>query len=300
MPTGVARGRRFVRVSNGNGLPQIGYLERDEPTTIRAVAAPDIATAIAQGTVPGDVLVEALDPDTLDLPAPWRLLCPVVAPELWCAGVTYERSRDARLEESRTDARDAYALVYEADRPELFLKDAAGRRTAGPGERIGIRADQEWTVPEPELVLLLGERGRLVGVTAGNDVSSRDIEGANPLYIPQAKIFGGAAGIGPAVLVPDDWTQPFLIELTICDALGNIAFQGATSTARLKRGLQELAAWLVRDNPVPAGSLLMTGTGLVPPDEYALRPGHVVDVRIPGIGVLRNTAAPAGDLLRSA
>jgi 2-dehydro-3-deoxy-D-arabinonate dehydratase len=292
-----ARGRRYVRFAAADGTPRAGVVEPGRPTAVRALPHADVAAAIAAGATPGDVVVEALDAETLELPAPWRLLAPVVAPETWCAGVTYERSRDARLEEARTDARDVYALVYEADRPELFLKDAAGRRTAGPGEPIGLRGDQHWTVPEPELVLLLGERGRLLGVTAGNDVSSRDIEGANPLYIPQAKIFAGSAAIGPAVLVPDDWAQPFPIELAIRDAAGALLFAGETSTARLKRGLQDLADWLVRDNPVPAGSLLMTGTGLVPPDDYALQAGHTVEVRIAGIGTLRNIAATAASLL---
>ena len=293
----VARGRRYVRFCGADGTPRVGVIESGEPVTLRTLPQADIVAAIAAAASPGAAVVEALDPETLELPAPWRLLAPVVAPETWCAGVTYERSRDARLEEARTEARDVYALVYEADRPELFLKDAAGRRTAGPGDPIGIRGDQSWTVPEPELVLLLGERGRLLGVTAGNDVSSRDIEGANPLYIPQAKIFGGAAAIGPAVLVPVDWVEPFRIELTIRDAAGAFLFTGATSTARLERGFQELSDWLVRDNPVPVGSLLMTGTGLVPPDDYALQAGHVVDVHIAGIGTLRNVAAPASSLL---
>lgn len=292
-----SRGRRVVRFAGADGTPRLGVVLPDAPTTVRSLPQADAAAAIEAGLPAGDAVVEALDAETLELPAPWRLLAPCVAPETWCAGVTYERSRDARLAESETDARDAYALVYEADRPELFMKDVNGRRTAGPGERIGVRTDQHWTVPEPELVLFLGERGKLLGVTAGNDVSSRDIEGANPLYIPQAKIFAGAAAIGPAILVPDDWAQPFPIQLTIRDASGAVLFDGETSTARLKRGLQELADWCVYDNPVPAGSVLMTGTGLVPADEYALEAGHVVEICIPGIGRLRNVAAPASDLL---
>ena len=217
------------------------------------------------------------------------LLPPIEAPEIWCAGVTYERSRDARLEEAETDARDVYALVYEADRPELFLKDAAMRRTVGPGEEIRVRSDARWSVPEPELGVVLGEGGEPVAVTVGNDVSSRDIEGANPLYIPQAKIFTGGCAIGPALAVPTDWDAPWTIRLRILDDTGTELFTGETSTAKMRRTPHELAGWLVRDNPVPAGSVLLTGTGLVPPDDYTLEPGHVVSVTIDGIGTLVNT-----------
>jgi 2-dehydro-3-deoxy-D-arabinonate dehydratase len=146
--------------------------------------------------------VEAVDPETLELPAPWRLLAPIVAPETWAAGVTYERSRDARIAESRVQ--NVYDLVYDAQRPELFLKDAAGRRTVGPGGTIGVRGDATWSVPEPELALVLDADGQPLAVTIGNDVSSRDIEGANPLYLPQAKIYAGACALGPALLIPAD------------------------------------------------------------------------------------------------
>lgn len=220
------------------------------------------------------------------------LLPPVEAPEIWCAGVTYERSRDARVEEAKTDARDVYALVYEADRPELFLKDAAMRRTVGPGDSIRIRSDATWMVPEPELGLVLGEDGEPVAVTIGNDVSCRDIEGANPLYIPQAKIFAGACAIGPALAVPDDWDAAFEIRLRIMGGDGKELFAGTTSTTQMRRSWDELAAWATRDNPIPAASILLTGTGLIPPDTYSLVPGHTVSIEIPGIGELVNTVAP--------
>jgi 2-dehydro-3-deoxy-D-arabinonate dehydratase len=220
-----------------------------------------------------------------------ELLPPIEAPEIWCAGVTYERSRDARLDEAETEARDVYALVYDADRPELFLKDAAMRRTTGPGGVIRARSDSRWTVPEPELGVVIGEDGKPVAVTIGNDVSSRDIEGANPLYIPQAKIFAGACAIGPALLAPEDWDAAFPIRLRITDAAGAEVFAGETSTAKMKRSPRELVEWVVRDNPIPPGSVLLTGTGVVPPDEYTLEPGHVVSIEIDGIGVLVNTVA---------
>ncbi len=217
-----------------------------------------------------------------------RLLPPVEAPEIWCAGVTYERSRDARLEEAETEARDVYALVYEADRPELFLKDAGMRRTVGPGGEIRIRGDAHWSVPEPELGVVIGEGGEPVAVTIGNDVSSRDIEGANPLYIPQAKIFAGACAIGPALVAPADWDASWTIRLRIEDGAGKELHAGETSTAKMRRSPRELVSWLLRDNPVPAGSVLLTGTGLVPADDYTLEPGHVVSITIDGIGTLVN------------
>lgn len=236
-----------------------------------------------------------LDPETLELPEPYELLAPVEPPEIWCAGVTYERSRDARVEESRVE--DVYALVYEAERPELFLKDAQCRRTVGPGQPIGIRSDSAWNVPEPELGLVLGEGGRITGLTIGNDVSSRSIEGENPLYLPQAKLFAGACAIGPAVLVPDGSEGPFEIRMRILGAGGEELFAGETSTGRMRRSFEELVAWLLRDNPVPPGSVLLTGTGLVPPESFTLEPGHVVEISVPGIGTLRNPVTSAADLL---
>jgi 2-dehydro-3-deoxy-D-arabinonate dehydratase len=224
----------------------------------------------------------------------YDLLIPVEPPEVWCAGVTYERSRDARVEESA--AKDVYTLVYEAERPELFLKDAACRRTVGPGAMIGIRSDSTWNVPEPEIGLVLGENGEIRGYTIGNDVSSRSIEGANPLYLPQAKVYAGACALGPAVLVPDHWEAPLAISLRITSAEGDELFAGETTTAHMKRSFRELVDWLLLDNPVPAGSVLLTGTGLVPPDDFTLEPGHVVVIHVPGIGTLTNPVGIAADL----
>ncbi len=295
------RGWRLVRLEGPYG-PRPGAVDPTERGRIAVLRAVEPLWLLEPGALPAhaaeaDEILEGVDPETLSPPHPWRLVLPVEPLEVWCAGVTYERSRDARLEESRTEARDAYSLVYDAERPELFLKDAAGRRTVGPGEHIGIRSDSAWNVPEPELGLVLGEAGALLGVTAGNDVSSRDIEGENPLYLPQAKVYAGACAIGPTVLVPDDWDEPFPIELRIRGADGATLFAGETSTGRMRRSFAELAAFCVRDNPVPPGSVLLTGTGLVPPDDFTLEPGHVVEVAIRGIGRLVNEVAPAGELL---
>jgi len=266
--------RRFVRVRTASG-PRVG---RWDGETVEVLDHDDPLAALRGVGEPAPL-------------APLELLAPIHAPEVWCAGVTYERSRDARLEEAKTDARDVYALVYDADRPELFMKDADMRRTVGPGGPIRLRSDSSWLVPEPELALVLGDGGEPVAITIGNDVSSRDIEGANPLYIPQAKIFAGACALGPALAVPDDWDAQYPIHLRILDEDGVELFRGETSTARMKRSPRELAAWAVRDNPIPPGSVLLTGTGLVPPDDYTLRPGHTVEIEIDGIGVLANTVA---------
>jgi len=231
---------------------------------------------------------------TLALDGGAEILRPVDPPEVWCSGVTYERSRDARIEESGSDV---YARVYDAARPELFLKDAQCRRTVGPNEPIAIRSDSAWNVPEPEIGVVLGERLEIVGYVIGNDVSSRDIEGANPLYLPQAKVFVAACAIGPAVYVPEDWEAPLAIEMTIRDASGTELFAGETTTAKMRRTFTELVDWLTRDNPVPPGSVLLTGTGLVPPDDFTLLPGHVVEIHVPPIGTLTNPVVAAADLI---
>jgi 2-dehydro-3-deoxy-D-arabinonate dehydratase len=193
----------------------------------------------------------------------------------------------------------AYDLVYEAQRPELFLKDAAARRTVGPRDAVAIRADASWTVPEPELALVLGADGELLAATIGNDVSSRDIEGANPLYLPQAKVYAGACALGPALLVPDDWSAPFEIELVVRDAGGAVAFEDRTSTASMRRSFAELVGYLRRDNPLAPGTVLLTGTGIVPPDDASLQPGQTVEIRVPGIGILANTVAHASTIVGS-
>ena len=235
------------------------------------------------------------DADTLQLPEPYELVAPFDAPEIWCAGVTYERSRDARVHESAV--KDVYTMVYDAPRPELFMKDAGMRRTVGPGSPIGIRDDSTWNVPEPEIGVVLGKAGRIAGYTIGNDVSSRDIEGANPLYLPQAKIYAGACSFGPAVLVPDGNDPHFHLTLRVTDEWGRIVFEGEAFTARMRRSFAELVEWLLIDNPVPPGSILLTGTGLVPPDNFTLLPGHFVEIHAPEIGTLVNPVVRAAELI---
>jgi 2-dehydro-3-deoxy-D-arabinonate dehydratase len=215
------------------------------------------------------------------------LLAPVDGQEVWAAGVTYTRSREARERESVGAAR-FYDLVYNADRPELFFKATAGR-VVGPGQPIRVRRDSRWSVPEPELALVVSPRLKIVGYTVGNDVSARDIEGENPLYLPQAKVYKQSCALGPCVtlasaLPPRDRVA---IRLRI-ERGGAVAFAGETSLARMARPLEELVDWLGRENEFPNGVILLTGTGVVPPDEFTLRAGDVVTIAIDGIGELTN------------
>jgi 2-dehydro-3-deoxy-D-arabinonate dehydratase len=236
--------------------------------------------------------VEPLDPETLELPEPYELLMPVEPPEVWCAGVTYERSRDARVDESTV--KDVYTLVYDAERPELFLKDAACRRTVGPGRPIGVRADSSWDVPEPELGLVLGEGGTIAGYTIGNDVSSRAIEGENPLYLPQAKVYDGCCALGPAIALAwefDPADKAIALEI-VRD--GTMLFQSETSTSALRRPIPELVQYLHRHQQFKSGCILLTGTGIVPPREFTLQPADEVTIRIEGIGVLQNQVERLG------
>jgi 2-dehydro-3-deoxy-D-arabinonate dehydratase len=197
--------------------------------------------------------------------------------EVWASGVTYLRSRDARQAESAVG--DVYARVYEAERPELFFK-ALGWRVAGSGAPIRVRADSGWNVPEPELVLVINRQGEIVGYSAGNDVSSRDIEGANPLYLPQAKVYNGSCALGPGIVLAEAGElRAVPIRLEIRRA-GRLEFSGETSTANMKRRLEELAAYLTRELDFPHGVFLMTGTGIVPPDTFSLAPGDQVRIAI--------------------
>jgi 2-dehydro-3-deoxy-D-arabinonate dehydratase len=215
------------------------------------------------------------------------LLAPMGNQEIWAAGVTYFRSRTARMEESQdAGGADFYDKVYHADRPELFFK-ATASRVSNPGGVVNIRKDSSWDVPEPELTLVISPSGKIQGYTVGNDMSSRSIEGENPLYLPQAKVYLGCAAVGPCILVqqnplPDTHT----ITLKISRA-GNLAFAGETTLSQLKRKPQELADWLFRANSFPIGCLMMTGTGVVP-DDFTLAKGDQVRIEIEGIGILEN------------
>jgi 2-dehydro-3-deoxy-D-arabinonate dehydratase len=223
-------------------------------------------------------------------PVGCEILAPIESQEVWAAGVTYERSRDARMDESREPS--IYDRVYEADRPELFLK-AAGWRVRGPGQTVGIRVDSTWDVPEPELALVIAADGAIVGMTAGNDMSSRSIEGDNPLYLPQAKVYEGACALGPAIVALSGALPARAIGLEI-ERDGAVVVSERTSTANLHRTPEELAAWLFRALAFPAGAFLLTGTGAVPPPGFTLADGDVVRVSIDGVGSLENPVAVVG------
>jgi 2-dehydro-3-deoxy-D-arabinonate dehydratase len=221
-----------------------------------------------------------------EAPAP-ELLAPVDDDtEVWAAGVTYEVSREARMQESADS--EIYARVYQAKRPELFFK-SIGWRVAGPGQPIGIREDSSWDVPEPELGIVCNAGGEIVGYTVVNDVSSRSIEGENPLYLPQAKIFRGACAVGPWIVPAAEVPDPYALRIAVrIRRAGSLLWSGETSTARLHRTLDELAAYLYRGDVYPRGAVLATGTSAVPGDEITLRQGDEVDIEIDQVGRLAN------------
>ena len=224
-------------------------------------------------------------------PDPADLLAPIVSQEVWAAGVTYYRSRGARMEESKDAGGGSfYDRVYSAERPELFFKSTASR-TVSTGGQVRIRADATWSVPEPELTLVVSPRGQITGYTIGNDMSSRDIEGENPLYLPQAKVYNGSCALGPGILVSEGPLPPSTeISIEIHRA-GSLAFSGQVALSELKRDPQTLVDYLFRDNAFPQGCFLMTGTGIVPPSSFTLASGDRIRITIAPIGTLENTVA---------
>lgn len=226
--------------------------------------------------------------DPVQPPPKDTLLAPIANQEVWAAGVTYFRSRTARMEEAQTAGGGTfYDRVYQAERPELFYKSSP-HRVVGPGGTVHIRKDSKWNVPEPEWTLLLAPSGKIIGYTVGNDMSSRDIEGENPLYLPQAKVYDRSCALGPCILVRD---QPLRPETTVHLEIfrdKHCVFDNSTTLSQMKRGPQELAEYLFRENSFPNGCFLMTGTGIVPPDSFTLAAGDMVRITIDGIGVLEN------------
>ena len=216
-----------------------------------------------------------------------HLLLPVVSPEVWAAGVTYERSREARIAETTTVG--IYDKIYEAQRPELFLK-ATASRCVGPNAPIGIRSDSHWTVPEPELAVVLSGEGAVLGYTLGNDMSARDIEGENPLYLPQTKIYRACCSFGPTILMTDEPAERRLTLWCRIERGGGEVFRGEVGTSRIRRPISELVGYLRRSNDIPPMTVLLTGTGIVPPDEFACEEGDMIEIGAHEIGVLRNIA----------
>jgi 2-dehydro-3-deoxy-D-arabinonate dehydratase len=223
-------------------------------------------------------------------PPGMRLLAPIESQEVWCSGVTYERSRDARIEESTEPS--IYDRIYEAQRPELFFKSPAWR-VGGPGEPVGVRADSGWDMAEPEVGIVLDVRGRIAGYVLGNDMSSRTIEGENPLYLPQAKVYERSCALGPAIVPVGAVEPPFGIGLVVRRD-GVTVFDGNTSTARMHRSFEDLAGWLFRALHFPLGAVLLTGTGVVPEADLTLRAGDIVRVTSDVLGELENPVVSVG------
>lgn len=230
---------------------------------------------------------ESLQKDLSEL----NLLVPIVAPEVWASGVTYEKSRDARNYETTDKANDGatcYDKVYNAQRPEIFFKSTAAR-TIGPNEPVYLRSDSNWQIPEPEVGLVITKEGEIVGYTIGNDMSCRDIEGENPLYLPQAKIWKNSCSIGPAIRLSETVKDPYDLQIT-CRIYrnGQLVVEESANTRQLKRKYDELISFLIRDNKVFDGTILLTGTSIVPPNHFTLQDQDRIEIEIPEIGVLSN------------
>jgi 2-dehydro-3-deoxy-D-arabinonate dehydratase len=279
---------QLAKVQLASGAVRVGILDRDQVRLLNtSQSLSDILHADDPAAVASSVLAEAQPLAAV------KLLPPLDRQEVWAAGVTYMRSKVAREEESAGAAR-FYDLVYTAARPELFFK-APAWRVVGPGGRVRIRRDSRWNVPEPELALVVSPRLKIVGYTIGNDMSSRDIEGENPLYLPQAKVYDGACAIGPVVTLATDMPalENVRITLTICRG-EKAVFEGSTALSQMKRSLTELVDWLGRETTFPDGAVLLTGTGIVPPDDFTLQTGDSVGITITGIGTLSNDVEMRG------
>jgi 2-dehydro-3-deoxy-D-arabinonate dehydratase len=270
-----------VRTAEGERLAR-GSVEAGPTELLASDATLDALLAAGALDAPADGPV----------PAGSTVLAPVQGQEVWAAGVTYLISRSARNEES--GGHDFYDRVYDAERPELFFKTAPGR-VRGPGGQIGVRADSGWDVPEPELALVVNAAGEIVAYTIGNDVSSRSIEGENPLYLPQAKTYRGSCALGPCLVPVAEAPDPAEMEIRLAIARdGEPVFEGSTQVALLKRGLGELVDWLFRAQDFPVGVALLTGTSIVPAQEFTLRAGDEVRIAISGLGELVNTVEVVG------
>ncbi len=279
---------QLIRYTAEQGGAGIGILAEGHVQPLKLSKAVTSLADLLESPDPAATAETMIDKAASPLPlAKVKLLAPIDLQEVWAAGVTYKRSRTARMEESQ-GAASFYDKVYVAPRPELFMK-ATPHRVVGPGQPVRIRYDAKWNVPEPELALVINSRQKLVGFTIGNDMSSRDIEGENPLYLPQAKVYNGCCALGPCVTLVDGDPihQQTGIKLAIHRG-GQVVFSGETSVSQLARTFEDLIGWLCRENSFPAGVILLTGTGIVPKDDFTLHDGDVVDITIDGIGTLSN------------
>ena len=281
---------KLAKVRTSDGVLSVAVVH---PETIQILDLTQVSNChtlsdILHADDPAGLARFLLRPDTpLTLISDIQFLAPIDQQEVWAAGVTYKRSQVARMEESESGA-SHYDKVYSADRPELFMKGTPSR-VSGPGQPVRVRGDSQWSVPEPEFTLAINPAGKIVGYTIGNDMSARDIEGENPLYLPQAKVYRQCAGLGPCVLLADN---PLDLTATgiqlVIERGGSEIFAGSTNLGQLNRKLEELAMWLYRESEFPSGTFLMTGTGIVPDDDFTLENGDTVSITIAGIGTLTN------------
>ena len=281
---------KLARVRMNDGYLRVAAVHADsvQPLDLTQIDQCHSLMDILNSADPVGLARFLLKPDTKLVPlAEVKFLSPVDQQEVWAAGVTYKRSQVARMEESESAA-SHYDKVYTADRPELFFK-ATPHRVSGPGQPLRVRYDSKWSVPEPEFTLVINTSGKIVGYTIGNDMSARDIEGENPLYLPQAKMYNQCAGVGPCVLLAEKPLDQDAIDIQLdIRRGGKSVFGGATKLSQMKRTPDELAKWLFKENVFPNGAFLMTGTGVVPDDSFTLEDGDEVSITITGIGTLTN------------
>ena len=277
-----------IRLADGTQTVAAVHPNTVQPLDLTQIGNCHSLSDILHSEDPAGLARFLLRPDTQPISiSEVTLLAPIDQQEVWAAGVTYKRSQVARMEESKSGA-SHYDKVYDALRPELFMK-ATPSRVSGPGQPVRVRRDSNWSVPEPEFTLAINPAGKIVGYTIGNDMSARDIEGENPLYLPQAKVYRQCAGLGPCILLAD---EPVDLKATAIELIiyrgGNEVFKGSTDLGQLHRSLDELAAWLFTESEFPNGAFLMTGTGIVPDDNFSLEEGDSVSITIAGIGTLTN------------
>ena len=280
---------KICRYVNADNQVHIG-LAKDDNTLIDLTSAEvESITSIMENEVPKKFLLDLKDKDLPEVPLnDVTLLCPIEMQEVWAAGVTYLRSKDARMEESDFSA-TAYDRVYDAPRPEIFFKSLP-EKVITCGDKVGIRKDAKWNVPEPELVLIMNSNGDISGYAVGNDMSSRDIEGENLLYLPQAKVYHRSCAIGPWITVgaKEAEAREWEISLNI-ERAGNKVFEGKVSVNQIKRSFDELSKYMNQSQKFPFGSALLTGTGIVPDDDFTLIEGDTISIYITGIGCLKNS-----------